>query len=151
MAKPYVDAIQKSATAATYPPYNIKRTDKNTYVIEMALAGFSKQEIEIELDGDKLYIKGAVNKSVSDMVSFIYKGIANRSFAHMFMLNDRVEVKNATMLNGMLRIMLERMTPEQNKVKKVDITDGDEASTVTEFASNNLYKTGEQVFGPGSK
>jgi molecular chaperone IbpA len=133
-----------------YPPYNIKKTGENTYVIELAVAGFSKSEIEIELDGDRLFIKGNTSEqSVDEQNTYLHHGIATRPFTRMFMLNDNVEVKNAAMVNGMLKVILEQIVPEQNKPKRIDIAD--EPSTVSEFTSGNLYKTGEQIFGPGSK
>jgi molecular chaperone IbpA len=135
-----------------YPPYNIKKTGENTYVIEIAVAGFSKQEIELELDGDKLYVKGNATTdedATTKPFEFLYRGIANRSFTRTFALNDQVEVKNAAMVNGMLKIILERIIPERNKPKRIDISE--EASTVSSFTSGNLYRPGEQVFGPDSK
>lgn len=138
-----------------YPPYNIKKIGDNNYVIEIAVAGFSKQEIELELDGDKLYVKGNAaadddyDATATKPFEFLYKGIANRSFTRTFALNDQVEVKNAAMINGMLKIILERIIPEQNKPKRIDISE--EPSTVSDFTSTNLYRSGEQVFGPGSK
>jgi molecular chaperone IbpA len=133
-----------------YPPYNIKKTGENTYVIEIAVAGFSRQEIELELDGDKLYVKGnAADETATNPFEFLYRGIANRSFTRTFALNDQVEVKNAAMVNGMLRIILERVIPEHNKPKRIDISD--EPSTVSDFTGSNVYRSGEQVFGPGSK
>lgn len=103
-----------------YPPYNIKKTDDNKYTIEMAVAGFGKSDIEINLEDGKLVIKGAVNANDEDS-SYLFKGIANRHFTRMFALNDRVEVKNAELINGMLKIALERIIPEHKKPKKVEI------------------------------
>lgn len=136
-----------------YPPYNIKKTGDNTYVIEIAVAGFSKQEIELELDGDKLYVKGNAaadeDATTTKPFEFLYRGIANRSFTRTFALNDQVEVKNAAMVNGMLKIILERIIPERNKPTRIDISD--EPSTVSDFTGSNAYRSGEQVFGPDSK
>lgn len=106
----------------SFPPYNIKKIDENKYVIEMAVAGFSKNNINIELTNDgKLVISGS---SESDSVdSYLYKGIADRSFTRSFTLSDTIEIKNAEMINGMLKIFLENIIPESKKPKKIEIKD----------------------------
>ena len=103
-----------------YPPYNIKKTDENTYVIEMAVAGFGKQDITIETADDKLIIKGATAADEAD-VDTLYQGLAFRPFTRMFKLNDQVEVKNAEMINGLLKVVLERIIPESKKPKTIEI------------------------------
>lgn len=109
-----------------YPPCNIKKTDEDKYVIEMALAGFGKSDIEIELDGDKLQVRSNVANDTKDSLeNFIFKGISNRAFTRAFTLGDNVEVQNAEMLNGMLRIFLEKIIPEHKKPKKIEVA-GDE-------------------------
>jgi molecular chaperone IbpA len=103
-----------------YPPYNIKKTGENTYVIEMAVAGFARQDIEIELDGGKMIVKGNV-ASDDKQEDFLWKGIAARNFTRIFALEDQVEVKDAEMFNGMLKVFLERIIPESKKPKKVEV------------------------------
>ena len=102
----------------TYPPYNIKKTGENTYVIEMAVAGFGRQDLELELQDGVLTVKGSVT---SDDAEYLHKGIAERAFTRQFTLADTVEVKNADLINGMLKIWLERFIPEEKKPKKIDI------------------------------
>lgn len=103
-----------------YPPYNIKKTGDTTYVIELAVAGFAKQDIEIELADGKMIIKGNVlNAEQED--NFLFKGIANRAFTRTFALQDQIEVKNAEMFNGMLQVFLERIIPEHKKPKKIEV------------------------------
>ncbi len=102
----------------TYPPYNIKKIDENKYVIEMAVAGFGKQDLELELQDGTLTIKGNISSEDAD---YIYKGIAERAFTRQFTLADTVEVKNADLINGMLKIWLERFIPEEKKPKKINI------------------------------
>jgi len=104
-----------------YPPYNIKKTDENTYVIEMAVAGFGKQDITIETEGDKLVIKGNVETAEDDETQSLYQGLAFRPFTRAFTLNDQVEVKNAEMVNGLLKVALERIIPESKKPKQIEI------------------------------
>jgi molecular chaperone IbpA len=106
-----------------YPPYNIKKIDDTHYVIEMAVAGFGQNEIDIEIDGDKLVVKGNVT-STEPEDNFLFKGIAARAFTRAFALNDQVEVKDAELFNGMLKIALERMIPEEKKPKKVPVKAG---------------------------
>lgn len=119
----------------TYPPYNIKQIDENKYVIEMAVAGFGRQDIELELQDGKLTVKGSVS---SDDGEYIYKGIADRAFTRNFTLADTVEVKNADLINGMLKIWLERFIPEDKKPKKIPINAGAEGSdTVSEYSKGS--------------
>lgn len=107
-----------------YPPYNIKKTGDNTYVIEVAVAGFAKQDIEIELVDGKMLIKGNVHSNDADtMENFLFKGIANRAFTRTFALDDKIEVKEAEMFNGMLKVFLERIIPEHKKPKKIEVKD----------------------------
>lgn len=103
-----------------YPPYNIRKIDDNKYVIEMAVAGFGKQDIEIEMKEDVLTVKGYLDMGGDDD-SYLFKGIADRAFTRTFALADTIEVKNADLANGMLKIMLERFIPEEKKPKKVEI------------------------------
>jgi molecular chaperone IbpA len=103
-----------------YPPYNIYKSDENKYVIELAVAGFGKQDIEITLDNDKLIVKG---EAKDDTQAFLYKGIATRAFTRSFAIDDQVVVNNASMVNGMLKIFLERIVPEHKKTRKVEISD----------------------------
>lgn len=107
-----------------YPPYNIKKTGDNTYVIELAVAGFAKQDIEIELADGKMIIKGNVQNDEADD-AFLFKGIANRAFTRSFALEDTVEVKDAAMMNGMLKVFLEKIIPEHKKPKKIEVKDSE--------------------------
>lgn len=107
-----------------YPPYNIKKTGDNNYVIELAVAGFAKQDIEIEFADDKLIIKG--NTKDDESSDFLFKGIAARNFTRTFVLDDQIEIKDAAMLNGMLKIALERIIPDHKKPKKIEVKDSDD-------------------------
>lgn len=101
-------------TVPAYPPFNIKKVD-NRYVIEIACAGFSKSEVEIELDGDKLTVVGrAADDGEGD---FLYRGLAKRAFERTFLVNDKIEVKGAEMVNGLLRITLENLVETSKKIK----------------------------------
>jgi molecular chaperone IbpA len=104
----------------SYPPYNIRKTGENTYVVEMAVAGFGQSEIDIEIDGDKLIIRGNVSAE-NESSDYVFKGIAARAFTRSFAIDDKVEVKGAELFNGMLKIALERMVPEEKKPKKIQV------------------------------
>jgi len=104
----------------TYPPYNIKKVDENKYVIEVAVAGFGQQDLELEMQDGVLTVKGDI-KTGDGEDAYLFKGIADRAFTRKFTLADTVEVKNADLINGMLKIWLERFIPEDKKPKKIDI------------------------------
>ena len=112
------DALQDIHMHANdgYPPHNVVREEDNKYVIEMAVAGFGQNDIEITLEDNKLIIEGKVAND-EDAGDYLWKGIAARHFTRTFMIQDAVEVKNAAYLNGMLRIFLDRIIPEHKKVK----------------------------------
>ena len=101
-----------------YPPYNIKKVEDNKYVVELAVAGFAKQDIEITFEDGKLTVKGSTQ---DDGENFIFKGIANRAFTRTFALDDQIEIRDAEMFNGMLKIFLERIIPEHKKPKKIEV------------------------------
>lgn len=103
-----------------YPPFNIKKTEENKYVIELAVAGFSRQELEIEFADDKLIVRGNA-KDDESYTEWLHKGIAARNFTHTFALNDQVEIQGAELINGMLKIALERIIPEHKKPKQIEI------------------------------
>ena len=103
-----------------YPPYNIKKTEKNFYVLELAVAGFSKEDIDIELTDGSLTVSASAKTSDSKE-EFLHKGIADRSFKRKFELADNVEIRNADLVNGMLKISLEYIVPDNKKPKKIEI------------------------------
>ncbi len=145
-------AEQSLKLAQNYPPYNIKKIDENKYVIEMAVAGFGKQDLEIEIADDKLIIKGsnihqgepAAQDSNGDWTwpAILYQGLAMRPFTRTFNLADNVEIRNATLLNGILKIALEAIIPEHKKPKKIHIEDPNEEypSQAAEFLAEGKTK-----------
>ena len=133
-------ADQATTLAAKYPPYNLKKIDENKYIIEMAVAGFGKQDLEIELADNKLIIKGntksgePAEQSTDGTWTFpqvLYQGLAMRPFTRTFDLADNVEIQGAEMLNGILRIVLEAIIPEHKKPKKIEINDGETSAPST--------------------
>lgn len=121
-----------------YPPYNIKKTDENKYVIEMAVAGFAKHEIEIEFAQDKLIVKGNASED-KEAKEWLYQGIAARNFTRTFALNDQVEINGAELINGMLKIALERIIPESKKPKKIDITENGSKTSTKQMLTEDQY------------
>ena len=123
-----------------YPTYNIKKVDEDRYVIELAVAGFGKADIDIQLQEGLLSIQGKCE--TPDTTEYLYKGIAERGFKREFTLADNVEVKSSTLVNGMLKIWLEAFIPEEKKAKKIDITDGDNEypSEAAEFLAEGKTK-----------
>ena len=127
-----LEKIQSRAVKmVTYPPYNVKKVDDNHFVIEMALAGFGTSDIEITTKDDQLVIKGGAKSDPE--ATYVYKGIAERTFEQSFTLADSVVVKDATMINGMLRVWLEHFVPEEKKSKKIEISDGDKPTRGKKF------------------
>jgi molecular chaperone IbpA len=131
-------ADQSVKLASNYPPYNLKKIDDNKYVIEMAVAGFGKQDIELELIDDKLVIKGNVQsggESEQDSAGewswpqVLYQGLAMRPFTRTFNLADNVEIRGAKLINGILKIVLEAIIPEHKKPKKINIEDEETSET----------------------
>jgi len=114
-----LEKASKKLQKAAFPPYNIKQLSENEYVIEMAVAGFGKQDIEVTLEGNKLVVKGNAKEDEPD--TFIYKGIANRNFTHEFTIADKVEIENAELVNGMLKIGLSNMVKMQDAIKKIPL------------------------------
>ena len=119
-----IEEVTKNVTknVPSYPPYNIKQVSKNKYVIEMAVAGFAKSDIEITLEGNKLVIKGAAKENeLKEDENFLFKGIANRDFTRSFTIADKIEIGQAEMVNGMLRVWLENLVQTQDTIKKIAI------------------------------
>jgi molecular chaperone IbpA len=104
-----------------YPPYNIKQVNDKKWVIEMAVAGFAKSDIELTLDGNKLVVSGSAKEDDSEAGTYVHKGIANRDFSHTFKLADKVEIGNAELVNGMLKVWLESLVKTQDNIKKIAI------------------------------
>ena len=103
----------------SYPPYNIRRPGADEYVIDMAGAGFSEEDIDIQVEEDVLKISGSVSGDPTS--KYLHKGIANREFTRNFNLAETIEVKNASLNNGMLQVFLENIIPEHKKPRKVAI------------------------------
>jgi len=105
----------------SYPPYNIKAEDENTYQITMAVAGFSREDLDITSEQNTLTVSGNREQEADDDGEYLYRGIAARSFQRRFNLADHVRVTGAELSNGMLHIFLERELPEAMKPRSIEI------------------------------
>ena len=106
-----------------YPPYNIRKINDLQYVVELALAGFSKSDIEVEVTDGTLTIRTAAAKEdgADNDENFVHRGIAKRTFSRQFNLSDDIIVKNADLKDGMLIVNLERVIPDEKKPRLIPI------------------------------
>ena len=111
-----VNAIHKSES---YPPYNIKKLSDEKFAIEMAVAGFSKKDITVEHQENTLTIKSVPSESKTEE-EYVHQGISKRNFTRTFTVADDVVVKGASLKDGMLSVALERIIPEEKKLKLID-------------------------------
>ena len=116
------DYANNSNSITNYPPYNVNKHENNKFVIEIALAGFSRSDLDVEVSDGILSIS-SVNKSAENEqdVSSLYQGIAKRQFTKRFSLADDIVVKEASIKDGMLFINLERVIPDERKPRKISI------------------------------
>jgi len=114
------DYANHQATSTGFPPYNIVKSGDYIYTIEMALAGFSKNDIVVEVAEGVLEVK-SIKDDTDGKDSKLYTGIANRQFTRKFTLSDDIVVKDGELKDGMLRITLERVIPEEKKPRLIDI------------------------------
>lgn len=104
----------------SFPPHNIIKLDDNKYVVEMAVAGFGQDEVDVEIHDGTLIVKG--EKKDQTEVDYLYRGIATRSFTKSIRLNDTIEVRGAQFKDGILKIALENIIPEHKKPRKVEFS-----------------------------
>ena len=116
------DYVTHQAESTGYPPYNIQKTEDFKFEIEMALAGFDKKDIEIEVAEGVLTIKSVKDKDTGSTYEYtLYKGISQRNFTRKFTLADDIVVNDAKLVNGMLTIYLERIIPEEKKPRMITV------------------------------
>ena len=106
-----------------FPPYNIVKTGENTYDVELALAGFSKEDIEVEYKENLLTVKSKKQEETKDEEgnTIQHRGISKRMFSKSFTIANDVEVKGAVLKDGLLKVSMERIIPEHKKAKLIDI------------------------------
>ena len=110
-------------TQPNYPPYNIRKTGDYSHVIEVALAGYSKAEIEVKVEENTLTIKTAnvVSKDKPVEKDTLHQGISRRAFTRTFTLAEDVEVKDAQLKDGLLKVSIERIVPDEKKPRSIKI------------------------------
>lgn len=105
-----------------YPPHNVVQLDDTHYVIEVAVSGFAEEELDVELKDNVLTVKGEHPKAEGEQPKYLHKGISARNFIRNFPLAENVEVRGATVKNGILSVALELVVPDEQKPKKIAIT-----------------------------
>ena len=105
-----------------YPPYNIIKHDAENFSIEMAVAGFRKDDISITKEKEILSIVGGVRDAEPDDMEYIHRGLASRSFKRTFTLADDIKVESSELLDGILFVYLKREIPEEDKPQEIEIS-----------------------------
>lgn len=109
---------------SNYPPYNVIKTDEDHYEIEVAVAGFGRKEITVEVEQDQLTIKGEHSgEKNSEAIQYLHRGLSARGFVRQFTLAEHMVVKGATIQDGILKVSLERVVPEEKKPRLIDIVE----------------------------
>ena len=128
--------VGSDGAVPTYPPYNIERTGENAYRVTMAVAGFGEADLSIESKENVLTVKGEKKDSEEQKENaFLYRGIASRAFERRFQLADHVEVKGATLENGLLHVDLVRNIPEAMKPRAIAINAGGKPAQIDQVAA----------------
>jgi len=111
--------VEYKATT-NYPPYNIIKSDEDRYIIEVAVAGFKKKEIMVQVDNNKLSVKGSKEKEDAK-VQYLHHALSARNFMHQFTIAENMVIKSAALEDGVLKVILERIVPESKKVRTIEI------------------------------
>lgn len=111
--------LTNAKQAPSYPPYNVIRVDDDNFVIELAVAGFAKKDLDLELHNGKLTVKG--NRD-SDERDYLTRGLSFRNFAQEFRLHEHIQVESVDLENGLLTVKLRKEVPEELRPKKLEIT-----------------------------
>ena len=118
------DRFFEKGTVGNFPPYNIVKTGENTYDVELALAGFNRNDIEVEYKENNLTVKSKKQEKADETDpdgDMIHRGISKRMFSRSFTIANDVEVKGAELKDGLLKVSLERIIPEHKKAKTIEI------------------------------
>ena len=118
-----LDSNLRADAQTSYPPYNIELAGEDKYRITMAVAGFDRSELDIEVEQDALKVVGRKQREDGKR-TFLHRGIAARDFTHRFQLAEHVKVVGASLVNGLLSIDLVREIPETMKPRRIDINSG---------------------------
>ena len=120
----YLEAASRSEAPTGYPPYNIETVGENAYRIEIAVAGFKPEELNIEARENTLTVQGKKAANDDSGRRFLHRGLAERDFERRFQLADYVVVTGAALADGLLSVTLERQLPEALKPRRIDIATG---------------------------
>jgi molecular chaperone IbpA len=112
------DELSRVSTTNNYPPHNVVQLDEDNYLIEIAVAGFKKEDLEIQLKDSILTVEG----KKEDTRTYSHKGISSREFTRTFTLGEYVQVNGASLEDGILAIQLQRVVPEEERPRKIDIS-----------------------------
>ena len=115
-----MDKLFGNTKVPSYPPYSILKLDDYNYEIQIAVAGFSVEDIDVETSQNKLIVSGFARKPEVEPV-YLHHGLANRDFKHVYTLSDLSIVRSADVVNGILKIKIENVIPEERKPKKIQI------------------------------
>ena len=118
------DRFFDKGTVGNFPPYNIVKTGENTYDVELALAGFNKNDIEVVYKENNLTVTSKKQDNAEEIDpdgNMIHRGISKRMFSRSFTISNDVEVKGAELKDGLLKVSLERIIPEHKKAKTIEI------------------------------
>tara|TARA_Y200000002_G_scaffold232874_1_gene192304 strand:+ start:2132 stop:2584 length:453 start_codon:yes stop_codon:yes gene_type:complete len=117
------EGMFRMPTATNFPPYNIVKTGEYTYDVELALAGFSKNDIEVHYENNMLTVKSKQKdkSEAKDSEGVIHRGISKRWFSKSFTISDDVEIKGAELKDGLLKVSMERIVPEGKKARTIEV------------------------------
>ena len=117
------EGMFRMPTATNFPPYNIVKTGEYTYDVELALAGFSKDDIEVHYENNMLTVKSKQKdkSEAKDSEGVIHRGISKRWFSKSFTIADDVEIKGAELKDGLLKVSMERIVPEGKKARTIEV------------------------------
>ena len=116
-----MDNARNVSDATGYPPYNIEKTGDDSYVLTMAVAGFSEADIEITAQDNTLTVSGKPQTQPEDGRKFLHRGIAGRAFERRFVLADHIVVEGADLANGLLHVALKQVVPETLKPRRIPV------------------------------
>lgn len=134
-----MDLVDNRLTTAKsetgYPPYNIEKVGEDRYRVTLAVAGFSRESLDIVIEKNQLTVTGQIGEQAENETQFLHRGIARRAFRHRFEVADNVRVVGADLANGLLSIELKREVPEELKPRRIEIGSADAKPAVTQQAA----------------
>ncbi|MEK1905735.1 MAG: Hsp20 family protein [Pseudomonas sp.] len=117
----FESALRNNDAGSSYPPYNVEKHGDDQYRIVVAAAGFQDEDLELQVERGVLTVSGGKRERSAESVTYLHQGIAQRGFKLSFRLADHIEVKAASLINGLLNIDLVRIVPEEAKAKRIPI------------------------------